>query len=278
VVVEDWGPEELGAGHQSPADRTLALGRDLYGEYCIGCHGDAGDGNGVAARFLDPKPRDFRLGRLKFGTVASGDTPRDEDYLHTIEKGLRGTAMPSFALLTQKERIAILAYVKEFIDPKKRKAPGATLPITKDPWASSPEQGVEEGKRTFHTQAKCWSCHPSYATPSEVAGYYRDAKLDPPELRPDASQSMVTESTWGAPIRAPDFLIDNIKTGIDVDSLVQVIQAGVGGTAMPTWSGALTARQLWGLAYYVRSLAMLRGSSEAMAMKNSASPGTEGTK
>jgi mono/diheme cytochrome c family protein len=80
-------------------------------------------------------------------------------------------------------------------------------------------------------------------------------------------ESETKESQWGAPIRAPDFLYDSIKTGYDVANLATVINAGVGGTAMPTWSGALTAEQLWGISHYVRSLALLRGTPEAHQLK-----------
>jgi len=39
-------------------------------------------------------------------------------------------------------------------------------------------------------------------------------------------------------------------------------------TAMPTWAGALESDQLWGLAYYVRSIAILRGTPEGKALKD----------
>jgi len=266
-VREDWGPEQLGEGHTSVEARRAELGREVYATYCVGCHGNAGDGEGPAARFLDPKPRDLRLGRLKFAGVTSGEPPSDEDYLRTLTHGLRGTAMPSFSLLTEQERLAVVAYVREFVDPAKRKAPGATLPIPKNPWTKDPERGALVGKRVYHTQAKCWSCHPSYASSEEIAGFYRDAGIDKPELRADPTRSMVTETTWGAPVRAPDFWTDRVKTGIELESLVRVIQAGVGGTAMPTWAGALPPDELWGLAYYIRSLALESGTDAAVARR-----------
>src|SRR6516165_5221890 len=83
-----WGPEQLGQGKGSTRVASLEQGRKTYATYCIGCHGEAGDGNGVAARFLNPKPRDFRIGRLKFASVAAGSAPRDEDYLRSINRGL----------------------------------------------------------------------------------------------------------------------------------------------------------------------------------------------
>jgi hypothetical protein len=48
---------------------------------------------------------------------------------------------------------------------------------------------------------------------------------------------------------------------------VRVIQAGVGGTAMPTWAGALQPTELWGLAYYVRSRALTRRHPGAPAQE-----------
>jgi mono/diheme cytochrome c family protein len=259
----DWGPAALGSGETSATRRQLELGRDVYGTYCVGCHGESGDGNGHAARFLDPKPRDFRLGRLKFAAVASGEAPRDDDYLRILEHGLSGTAMPSFALLPERERRAVIAYLREFVTPAQREASGAALAVGKDPWADDPARGVTEGRKVYHAFAKCWACHPAYETPTEIARLLEESKLPAAELRPNLYESETKESQWGAPIRAPDFLRDRIKTGLEVASLATVINAGVGGTAMPTWSGALSPEQLWGIAHYVRSLSLLRGTAEA---------------
>lgn len=262
----DWGPEQLGAGHTSRTVRQAQLGREVYATYCVGCHGEKGDGAGPAARFLDPKPRDFRLGRIKFAAVSSGDAPRDDDYLRTIKHGLSGTAMPSFALLSEQERAAVLAYLRGFTDADKREAPGAVLAIGADPWARNPARGIAEGKKVYHAFAKCWACHPAYEAPAEIARLTAESKLPPAELRPHSYQSEAKESQWGAPILPPDFLVDRVKTGLDLETLATVINAGVGGTAMPTWSGALTPEQVWGLAYYVRSLALLRGAPEGRAL------------
>jgi mono/diheme cytochrome c family protein len=262
----DWGPDQLGFGRTSPSLRQAELGREVYANYCVGCHGEKGDGNGPAARFLDPKPRDFRLGRLKFASVSSGEAPRDEDYLRTIKHGLSGTAMPSFALLSENERAAVLAYLRGFVADQ-REAPGAAIALGRDPWTANPEGGIAEGKKVYHGFAKCWSCHPAYEPPSEIARLTAESKLPAAELRPDIFVSQISETQWGAPIRAPDFLLDRIKTGLAVDTLAQLIDAGVGGTAMPTWSSALTPEQVWGLAYYVRSLALERGTEEGRARK-----------
>jgi mono/diheme cytochrome c family protein len=260
-----WGPKELGKGHTSQVVRDLQLGRELYATYCAGCHGEKGDGAGPAARFLDPRPRDFRLGRLKFANVSSGEVARDEDYLRVITDGLSGTAMPSFRLLPEGERLALVGYVKSFYPGWKDDPPGALLSAGQDPFAGNPAAGVKEGNVVYHVKAKCWSCHPAYEPAAEIARLYVAAALPAPELRPRGAGSSLynsetKDSQWGAPIRAPDFLTDRIKTGLAVDRMSQIIGAGVGGTAMPTWAGALPPKQIWGLAYYVRSLSLLRGT------------------
>ena len=42
-----------------PAEGAAARGRRVYENYCLGCHGEEGAGDGPAARYLDPIPRSF---------------------------------------------------------------------------------------------------------------------------------------------------------------------------------------------------------------------------
>jgi mono/diheme cytochrome c family protein len=37
-------------------DTALGTGRHLYANYCAACHGEKGDGNGPAAKYLNPRP------------------------------------------------------------------------------------------------------------------------------------------------------------------------------------------------------------------------------
>src|SRR5215471_14638786 len=39
-------------------------GQQLYTNYCAACHGDKGEGDGPAARYLYPKPRNFTENRF----------------------------------------------------------------------------------------------------------------------------------------------------------------------------------------------------------------------
>ena len=72
---DDWPPEQLALTGSPQGAATLELGRSVYERDCIGCHGPKGDGQGPAARFLSPRPRDFTKGIFKFAGVPAGELP-----------------------------------------------------------------------------------------------------------------------------------------------------------------------------------------------------------
>jgi len=70
------------------ADDVVKTGQGVYLRYCVGCHGEKGDGKGKAAPLLVVKPRDFTTGIFKFKSTPQGTLPTDEDLIRTITKGL----------------------------------------------------------------------------------------------------------------------------------------------------------------------------------------------
>jgi mono/diheme cytochrome c family protein len=264
---DDWGPEELSHGSGTTQAATLRRGRESYEMYCAGCHGETGDGEGPAARHLDPKPRDLRKARVKFASVAAGSMPRDEDLLRTITHGLDGTSMPAWNLIPRDEQLAVVAYIKTLSPAWSKGAPGAAVAIKADPFRKHPEDGVALGERVYHGLAACSSCHPAYATHDQVILHMKSFDIPYSGFREHMYESVAKESDWGAPIRPPDFLTDRVKSGTTREDLVRVIAAGVGGTAMPSWGTSLPADQLWGLAYYVESLVSLRGTRQANELR-----------
>jgi cytochrome c oxidase cbb3-type subunit 2/cytochrome c oxidase cbb3-type subunit I/II len=88
-VPSEWRPMKS----QSPASSaSIARGEKIYVEYCLGCHGPVGDGNGPAAQYLSPKPLNFST--LKRHLI-------DGKYIggilyYQIMNGITGTAMPYF--------------------------------------------------------------------------------------------------------------------------------------------------------------------------------------
>src|SRR5437870_3131146 len=103
-----------------PAPRSLAAqdttaGKRVYVKWCAGCHGDAGAGDGAAAAYMLPRPRNFTSGLYKIRTTASGQLPTDADLERAIDEGLPGSAMPGWkGRLSQAERRDVRAYIKTF--------------------------------------------------------------------------------------------------------------------------------------------------------------------
>jgi mono/diheme cytochrome c family protein len=185
------------------AGGEFQLGKRVYERYCIGCHGEKGDGQGEAARFLDPKPRDFTRGLFKFVSVEAGKMPRDEDLMKTITRGLRGTSMPSFRFVSEEERRAVIRYLKSFSS-RWENPPGAIVARSRDPYDLSLDdalpvaEAVAKGREVYH-KIGCAGCHPSYLPADEYQ------KITGNKLRRDAERPLLTEDSWGNWIAPPDF-------------------------------------------------------------------------
>lgn len=249
------GPLHLG-GAVIAAD-TLRRGRAGYVRYCQPCHGPKGDGQGPLGLQQRPQARDLRLGIIKFASVPTGQLPTDDDLRRIVRNGLAGTAMLPWRV-SDADLDPIVQYIKVFAERWQRELPGDAVATTPDPWPE-PTAALERGREAYHALG-CARCHPAQlAEPAlrEVAaarGLAADALL-----RTDPHRPAVTESSFGS-LKATDFRRDPLRNGSSTADLYRVIAAGVGGTAMPTWKGAIAEEELWALVHYVRSLAPGNGS------------------
>jgi mono/diheme cytochrome c family protein len=90
----------------TPRPELLARGRDLYRQNCMSCHGETGHGDGVAAKGLNPAPRNFtQPGGWTNGT-------RITDIFKTISSGVAGTGMTAFDYILPADRMALVHYVR----------------------------------------------------------------------------------------------------------------------------------------------------------------------
>lgn len=108
-----------GAAHATGPEATPALiekGKTSFTTNCVPCHGEKGDGTGVAAAALNPKPRNFNTEPFK-----NGNTP--DAVFKTLTTGLPGTVMVAFAHLPEEERWALTHYVLETFGKKAAKKP-----------------------------------------------------------------------------------------------------------------------------------------------------------
>ena len=279
-------PLALAGGKSVPA-HVLDDGWQGYMLYCYACHGEKGDGRGPAAPGMRPAPRDFTQGMFKFAGVAAGGLPHDDDLAALIQHGLDGTPMLPWDI-TAPERMAIVQYLKVFSPRWKDEAPGDKVnPDGADPWVGKEAEAVALGAQLYHlTGAKmdqasgqpvhiyagCNACHPSYVAGDEIVRMGQAALGQKVELRENPYQPVAKESEFQADghkqsILATDFLYQRVKNGTTPVSLYRTIAAGIGGTAMPYWKAAVKDADLWALAHYVRSLAEIRGTPAAAAMR-----------
>ena len=209
----------------------VARGKAVYERRCLGCHGAKGDGNGPLATFLEPRPRNFTLGSFKFRTTPSGSLPTDGDLYRTLTRGVRWTAMPTWHELPEKDRIAVIAYIKTFSSRFKDEKPEPPIPIGEPPKATA--DLLVRGKQLY-TQAKCFQCHGE------------GGKGDGPsaaELRDDLK----------FPIRPADFTRGQFKGGGDVRDIYRTMTTGLDGTPMPSFADSMKDDERWAISYYVLS-------------------------
>lgn len=210
----------------------LARGQAVYEQRCIGCHGVKGDGNGFAATFLSPRPRDFTLGAFKFRSTPSGSLPTDGDLFRTLTRGVRWTAMPTWHEIPEKDRFAVIPYIKTFSERWKDEKPGLALVIP-DPPRAAPEL-LEQGAELFD-KAKCWQCHG------------REGRGDGP------SADELTDDL-GFAIRPTDFTKGQFKGGSHVADIYRTMTLGLDTTPMPSFADSMTDEERWAISYYVLSL------------------------
>jgi mono/diheme cytochrome c family protein len=213
-------------------------GKALYDQWCAGCHGETGAGDGEAAAFMLPRPRDFTRAVYQIRTTASGELPTDEDLRRVLDEGMPGTAMPGWReKLPPGDRDAVLAYIKRFSRFFQRAAPE---PVALGRAPGSSAEGLEEGRRVFE-QLECFKCHGQQG-------------------RGDGPSAPTLTDDWDHPIRAADLARNwRFNGGGTVEQIYARLRTGLDGTPMPSFSDAIasniiTEEQLWHVAQYVRSL------------------------
>jgi cytochrome c oxidase cbb3-type subunit 2 len=137
----------------------LQRGYLVYQKYCVGCHGEYGDGQGPAATRLITQPRDFTSGIYKFRSTDSGSLPLESDIERTLVRGLSRVSMPAFPLMPARERLAVVEYIKSFYprweDEKDRRR---VVPIPHPPADLGASERARRG-RMVYLQMQCSKCH-----------------------------------------------------------------------------------------------------------------------
>jgi DMSO reductase family type II enzyme heme b subunit len=222
----------LAAGSPAFAQGDANAGKAVYEHKCLLCHGEKGDGKGPGAEHLLPRPRDFTRGLYKIRTTAN-KTPTDQDLFKIITDGMPGTSMPPWAVLPEKDRWNLVAYLKTFAADAFKEAP-KKLELPKE--VSSSADSIKRGKEMFEA-IECHKCHGT------------DGRADGP------SRSELKDE-WGFPI-APANLTKRwtFRGGGGRTEIATRLANGVLGTPMPAFLDAVEKPEdIWHMTNFILSL------------------------
>ena len=239
VFAEEAAKEAKSVAESAPAGEAKSgdvdAGKKLYEKWCINCHGESGGGDGPAADFLRPRPRNFTSGQFKIRSTMSGKLPTDDDLFHVISKGMPGTSMPAWEeRLKEPERRQIISYIKTF-SRRFARAKEAPEQVKIGARVASSAESIARGRELFR-KVECFKCHGN-------AG-----RADGPSA-PDLTDD------WNNPIRPANLTKPwNFRGGHTPEDLYRRLQGGLAGTPMPSFSDSLNNEQTWDLINYVTSL------------------------
>ncbi|MDR3633328.1 MAG: c-type cytochrome [Isosphaeraceae bacterium] len=252
---------------------SVRKGAVVYKRYCTQCHGTSGDGNGPAGRYMIPRPRDYRAGIFKFTSTTYGAKPLRDDLIRTVRRGVMGTSMPSFDLLSKADLEAVVDYVlaltrrgelesqladaAEFdgdVDParvpelidgilKKWKAAPSQVVYPATPMPEFSATTVQAGKAAFLSKG-CSKCHGD-------------------DGRGQTKENIGVDS-WGNPTKAADLTSGMLRGGTEPIDLYRHVDSGINGTPMPSFRSAFQQEPetAWNLVSYVLYLSNRRRAGE----------------
>ncbi|MEZ6100178.1 MAG: c-type cytochrome [Pirellulaceae bacterium] len=248
-------------------DRSrLAHGQDVYQQRCAACHGVTGDGNGVAAEYLDPKPRDYRRGIFKFSSTGRAGKPLRSDLKRIIMRGAKGTSMPNFRWLPDEDMEPLIDYVtllskrgelelklideadfelepEDDMDPEivaeyasdindNWATARETLVLPVSPMPPFNEESIALGQQAFISKG-CSKCHGE-----DGRGH---------------TQENVGKDDWGNTTFAADLTSGMLHGGRRYIDVYRRIAAGINGTPMPAFGDTFKDEPdtIWHLTHFV---------------------------
>ncbi len=260
----------------------LQRGRALYQKNCMHCHGWSGGADTPTARILRPRPRDFGLGILKYGSTPTGIPPTRTDVERILRQGVPSTAMASFGALPEDDLAALVDYTRFQL----------MRAITEFRLAAALEQLGRFGEDTplvereahllngldlsVQSVAANWSIAEAMAlqpqvpaaTPESVdrgrdlflgtkAACWMCHGKDGAGRGPgawDRNFGWLLKDAWGEESRPRDMAFGQFHGGSAVEDLYRRISIGVEGTPMASYQTTLSDAEISDLVHYILSL------------------------
>lgn len=243
----------------------LKMGALVYHQRCASCHGVTGDGNGPAAEYLDPEPRDYRKGVFKF-TSTGRSKPRKADLIRTVKYGAKGTSMPSFRWLDEREMSAVVDYV--IVLSQRGETEQKLIILSED---EELEYAAEDALAVYEswTEAPAKLIQPKTPPPPKteeaiLSGRHEFLVKGCAKCHGANAQGFTTfpmQDDWGNQLYAANLTSGMLHGGRREIDVYRRIYSGINGTPMPAFgpefSPAYTndPEKIWHLTYYVLALA-----------------------
>ncbi len=221
-------------------------GKAIYDKRCSWCHGKEGMGDGPAAEFLNPPPRDFTMGVYKWRSTPFDEiAPSDEDFVKMIKgaashegmpgwTGMNDTSMDGWGDMLSDGGIKdLIIYIKGF--GQLEKAEKASIDLSNIVKPS--KESIERGKELF--KDRCSECHGE-------------------EGRGDGRKRL--KDDWGARTWPRDLTKSwTFRAGAGAKDIYARASVGIPGTQMPSFADPksnkkMTDAERWDAANYVTSL------------------------
>ncbi|MBW7957902.1 MAG: c-type cytochrome [Deltaproteobacteria bacterium] len=228
------------------SDGDPEKGKALYERRCWWCHGIEGAGDGPAAEFVNPLPRDLTFGLYKWKSTPFDEySPSDEDFERMMAggrqhgglpgwDGMSGTSMPGWGDVMGPEGIRdMAAYMRSLSGLERNEMPAISLAGRIQPGPES----IERGRGLF--KDRCAECH-------GLNGRGDGTK----KLRDD----------WGARTWPRDLTKGwTFRAGTRPEDIYTRVTVGIPGTQMPSFADpsskkAMTEEERWDVANYAASL------------------------
>ena len=220
-----------------------------YRRYCVGCHGELGDGQGENTPWLDPKPRNFTLATFKCRSTPTGTLPLDSDLYNSIGRGFTNSNMPIWNTLSKQDRADLVAMIKTFSPRWQKEKAGDPIKIPAEPAVTI--ESISHGKALF-TKLECWKCHG-------------------PQGKGDGPSASTLTDSQDNPIRPYNFAAAHddarFKCGSTNQDIFRIFMTGVDGTPMPSFADTIQPNDAWDLVHFLRTLQVHRHSKENDVLK-----------
>lgn len=273
---------------------TLRESSEFYRIQCLHCHGVEGGGNGPTAPYLEPRPRDYRLGIFKWIGVDRNQRPRRADLLHILQQGVTGTAMPSFARFSRGELEGLIDYVRllalrgeveryliESVADQGFLPAESVLESYELAWSNWDDAAekyvfvdgevprpsdvthemLEHGRELFLGDvANCYTCHGTDgrgdgASLMEEDPYHEGQMRRRLDEWGQAREQAGILANAGFETKSRNFQQAIFRGGSRPLDLFRRLKYGISGTIMPAADASLSDEDIWSLVYYVLSIA-----------------------